>query len=521
MILAAVALAGGVQPSIAAGADSPSVTAPPESFFAMVGERDRDAARQFYKKHIDVQGMPALASGEVADLALQRTHSIVSHLLAGRPDVIAAMVKNRMYLIVIGKDQVYTDMPEHRGHPNPAYQNERVRGTGGRPTSFGEENLLSLPLDRYDDESIAVHEFCHTIDSTLASVDATWNERKNRAYRNARQKGLFRDTYAGSNAGEYWAEIAQVYFDCNRVNNWNHGPIGTREQLKAYDPEGYELARTAFNLKPDQDWRYNYLQALPNVIPPPPRIKADPYYTKFTWAREFTILGRGASDAALLKANDTIRKLFAYRHDILKALMADGVRLVVLGRNEGIADLPEYALLRANPGLDALARTLDYTPETKLLVVGEENLLANPKAPNVGDNQVIRGFAKALYQVTGTRPVDPDWEKRGRDVQQYELRVQRLDLRFDERLKATYEKAMSASKWQGTAAVHDRVAYWAEGVLAYFDAAGQDAAPPDTVHPINTREALRNYDPDLFALVHETMAYGGKVDWRYQPTAAQ
>jgi hypothetical protein len=156
-----------------------------------------------------------------------------------------------------------------------------------------------------------------------------------------------------------------------------------------------------------------------------------------------------------------------------------------------------------------------------LLVVGEENLLANPRAPNVGDNQVIRVFAKALYQVTGKRPVDSDWEKRGRDVQQYELRVQRLDLRFDERLKATYEKAMSASKWQGTAAVHDRVAYWAEGVLAYFDAAGQDAAPPDAVHPINTREALRDYDPDLFALVHETMAYGGKVDWRYQPTAVQ
>ena len=39
----------------------------------------------------------------------------------------------------------------HLIHPNPTFQNERVRGTGGKPTSFGEENLLSLPLDRYDD----------------------------------------------------------------------------------------------------------------------------------------------------------------------------------------------------------------------------------------------------------------------------------------------------------------------------------------------------------------------------------
>ena len=95
-------------------------------------------------------------SAEVADEALQRTHDIVTHMLAGRPDILEAMAKNGTRLIIIGKDQVYTDMPEYRNHPNPAYQNERVRGTGGLGvTSFGEENLLNLPLDRYDDESIA------------------------------------------------------------------------------------------------------------------------------------------------------------------------------------------------------------------------------------------------------------------------------------------------------------------------------------------------------------------------------
>lgn len=515
IFLAILTWIGAASAQDSSSADYPPVSAPPESFFAMVRDPDRDAARQFYKKYIDVKGMPAVASGEVADLALQRTFSIVTHMLAGRPDVLDALVKKRMYLIIIGKDQVYTDMPEYRNHPNPAYQNERVRGTGGRPTSFGEENLLSLPLDRYDDESIAVHEFSHTIDDALRSVDSTWNERKNSAYQHARQKGLFKDTYTGSNPGEYWAEIVQDYFDCNRLNNWNHGPIGTREQLKVYDPEGYELARSAFNLKPDQDWRYNFLRKLPNVTTPPARFKIAPYYTKFTWAREFTVLGRQASDEALLKANDTIRKMFAYRHDILKALIADGVKLVVLGRNENLTDLPEYKSLADKRGIDVLGRTLDYLPEVKLLAVGEENVAANPNDPKAGGSQVIRVFAKALYQVTGTRPVDPNWEKRGREVQQYELRVKRLDIRFDERLKGIYEKATDAGKWKGTAAIHDRAAYWAEGVLAYFDALGQDAAPNDALHPVNTREALKDYDADLFSLVHETMAYGGKVDWRY------
>lgn len=512
--LAALALASVLWSAPVVGQGMPSVTTPPESFFGIVREADREVARGFYKKYIDVKGMPVVAAGVVDDLALQRTHEIVTRMLAGRPDIIQRMVDTKMYLIVMGRDQVYTDMPEYRNHPNPAFQNERVRGTGGRPTSFGEENVLSLPLDRYDDESIGVHEFCHTIDSALGSIDQGWWERKKRVYESAMAKGLWKLSYAASNPGEYWAEICQCYFDCNRVNNWNHGPIGTREQLKAYDPEGYELVRTVFNLSPEQDWRYRYVRRQPSVLAPPAKFGIDPWYTKFTWAREFTVLGRGASDEALLAANGTIRRMFAYRHDVLKALMADGVKLVVLGRSEKLADLPEYARFKDVKGFDALSRTLEYRPETKLLVVGEENVLSDPRDPGVGDNQVIRVLASAVYGVTAGRPVDPNWEKRGRDVQQYELRVQRLDERFGAKLKELHAKAVAAGKWKGTSAVHDPAAYWAAGVLAYFDALGQDAAPNDAPHPIRTRKALREYDPEFFALMHETMAYQGRVDWR-------
>ena len=497
------------------GAAHPAVTAPPDSFFEKVRERDRDVARGFYTKYMDVKGLPVAASAEVADRALQRTYEIVTHMLAGRPDVLKAMVERGMYLVVIGKDQVYTDLPENRNARNPDYLNERVRGTGGLPTSFGEENLLSLPIDRYDDESIGVHEFCHTIDSTLRRMDPTWRDRKNALYRNALDKGLFKDTYAGSNSAEYWCEIVQAYFDCNRINNWNHGPIGRREQLKLYDPEGYELVRTVFNLSPDQDWRYTWLQPLPNVEAPPAKFNIDPYYTKFTWAREFTVLGRDAGDRALLKANDTIRKMFAYRHDILKALIADGVKLVVLGPDEKMSDLPECRNVPPEE-LDHTARFLDYSPEIRLLVVDQHNVLADPADPYATGCQVIRVFAKALYHVTAARPVDPNWDNRGRNVQQYELRVQRLDIRFGRKLKELYDRAMSEGLWKGTAAIHDPAEYWAEGVLAYFDAAGTGAPPNDTDHPITTRETLREYDPGLFALVDETMAYQGKVDWRYR-----
>ena len=517
VVLTLLAMRVDAQP--AAVASNQHVTPPPASFFEKVRARDRDAARKFYMKYVDVKGMPVVAAAEVSDAALQRTFDIVTHLLAGRPDVLAAMVKDNMYLIIIGKNQKYTDMPEYRDAPNPAYLNERVRGTGGKPSSFGEENLLCLPIDRYDDESIGVHEFCHTIDSALRTIDPTWNQHRNTAFRHAIEKGLWKNTYAGSNPGEFWAELCQCYFDCDRPNNWNHGPIARREQLKVYDPETYDLIRTTFNLKPDQDWRYHWLQLLPKVTPPPAQFSVDPYYTKFTWAREFTVVGRQASDEALLGANQTIRKMFAYRHDILKALIADGVKLVVLGRGEKLTNLPEIRTGKGNAGRDLLSRMLDYDPETKLLVVDEDNVLADPGRPLVGGSQIIRVFAKALYRVTGMRPIDPNWNDRGRDVQQYEIRVKRLDVEFGAKLKHLYEAASSRGQWKGTAAVNSVADYWAEGVLAYFDALGQDGAPNDAPHPIATRELLQQYDPDLFALVAETMAYDGHVDWRRTTSA--
>jgi hypothetical protein len=276
------------------------------------------------------------------------------------------------------------------------------------------------------------------------------------------------------------------------------------------------LCRSVFNLSPSQDWRYAWLQGLPRVTAPPTTAmfkQIDSWYKKFTWAREFTVVGRGASDAALLQANETIRRMFAYRHDILKALIVDGVKLVVLAPNENIAELPEYKKLADKSKVDHTLRILTYNEEMKLLVVSQENVLGNPRGMYVGDNQVIRVCADALYRVAGRRPVVANY----RGDQQYELRVKRLDCNFDSALTALYDKAKAAAKWKGCSAIADQSAYWAAGVLAYFDATGQEPPPLDAPRAINTREALLAYDAELYALVNETMAYQGHVDWRYIP----
>jgi hypothetical protein len=511
-------LAPAEEPRSTAGASSgplPQVAAPPDAFFDRFRESDREAARKFYKKHLDIMGLPVAAAAEVADEALQRTAHIVTHMLAGRPDILQMMAKSGTRLIVIGKDQVYTDMPEYRNHPNPTFQNERVRGTGGLSvTSFGEENLLNLALDRYDDESIAVHEFCHTIDAALSRMDPTWRQRLGDAYRRATGKGLWKDAYAGTNAAEYWAEICQSYFDCNRINNWNHASVATREQLKLYDRDGYELVRDTFRLGADKDWRYRPLRTQPSVLSPPSKFRIHRYYTKFTWAREFTVLGsKEVSGAALLKANDTVRKMFAYRHDILKAMIADGARLVVLGRKEKLSDLPEFEAARAQAGFDEV-RFLDYAPNLKLMVVPEENVLGLPADGFAGKAMVISVLAKGLHQVTGMRPAVANFERQ-RGLQQYELRVKRLDIEFDNRLRRIHEETTNKGLWQGTPAARSRGEYWATGVEAYFDGSGSGLPPHGADRPITTRQALKTYDAELYTLVDETMAYKGRVDWRF------
>lgn len=493
-----------------------TVAAPPATFFELVRDKYQEKARAFYSKFVDVNGLPVVASNDVDDNALRRTYEIVSHMLAGRPDVLRAMQKNGMYLIIIGKDQVYTDMPEYSDHPDPAFQNERVRGTGGKPTSFGEENLLGLALDRYDDESIGVHEFCHTIDGALRSIDPNWSKRLRETYENAKQKGLYETAYAGSNAGEYWAEICQAYFDCNRINNWNHGPIGTREQLKSYDPVGYELVRSVFQLNATNDWRYQFPRHLPTVEPPPAKLAVDPYYTKFCWAREFTVVGREASDESMLIANNIIRKMFAYRHDILKSIIATKTKLVVLGKNESLADLPELKIgLASETKFDPLARYFAYTPEWNLIVVGEENLLETQKPTAKDNSHLVYLLADAIYKIAAKRPVDPEWENRPRNVwQQYELRLDRLDVRLDDALNSAFQKGKANGKWRGTQAIHSHAEYWKYGILAYFNSVGQSPPPADHPSAIRTREDLAFYDPELFQIINKAMAYSHHVDWR-------
>lgn len=62
-----------------------------------------------------------------------------------------------------------------------------------------------------------------------------------------------KNAYAIKNQAEYWAEIAQAWYDTNRVHDHDHNHVNTREELIEYDPVGAALCREVFG---DEAWRF-------------------------------------------------------------------------------------------------------------------------------------------------------------------------------------------------------------------------------------------------------------------------
>jgi alpha-glucosidase len=194
------------------------------------------------------------------------------------------------------------------------------------------------------------------------------------------------------------------------------------------------------------------------------------FYKKHIDYKGFSILSSAkVSDTALLEARNLIAKLLGEREDVLKAMVEDGCRFMVMAPTEMTTDVPEQRHLN-KAYWDRRARGLGG----KLSSCGEENLLNLRGDRYRQENILIHEFNHAIHQ-RGLRRVDPT---------------------FDRRLRDAYKRAMDKGLWKGTYVATDPAEYWAEGAQAYFDCMRPQFGA-------NTREKLRKYDPDLFALVDE------------------
>ncbi len=259
------ALGAGPPPVIPPRADAAAVAAAPAAAVPLdaVTAPDAEFRRRWnldprHARMVLVEGFPILGSAAVPDAAFREAAHVIRRMVQGRPELLEPIVAARIRLVLMDHDEVTTDVPEHADLEPAAYWDRRARGLGAttvRPAvSCGVENLLSYPGDPYDGESILVHEFAHVIHQFgMAGLDPEFDRRLEQAYQAAMVAGRWAGTYASTNRHEYFAEGVQSFFDTNRSDDSEHGPVDTRAELAEHDPALLALLEDALGENP---WRY-------------------------------------------------------------------------------------------------------------------------------------------------------------------------------------------------------------------------------------------------------------------------
>ena len=212
----------------------------------------------FYRQHLSAGGFPIVGSDKVQAHAFLEARYLIDAMLRGRDDIRARLVKNKVRFAIMAASEMTTAIPEHSDLKPAKYWDRRARGLGAtrrRPAvSCGEENLLRFDGDPYRHENILIHELAHAIHQmALNDLDKTFDKRLDASFQAAREAGLWKGKYAGSNRNEYWAEGVQSWFDTNRPPDHDHNDVDTRDELKDYDPGLAALVGEVFG---DRPWRY-------------------------------------------------------------------------------------------------------------------------------------------------------------------------------------------------------------------------------------------------------------------------
>ena len=223
------------------------VTTPPDSL----------GLDPFYKKYVDVNGLPLISSWRVPDSAFVAAHRTLYAMTSMLPKaVLDSMVARGTRIAIMARYEGTTDIPEHHYLINDTALNWdlRARGLGGDLelplTSCAEENILAYQIDKYHAEDILIHEFAHSIHLIgLMLAVPDFDARLKQCYENAIAKGILKGTYRETDKEEYFAEAVQDWFNVNAEMphpDGKHNWCNTREELQIFDPDLYNLLAEYF-----------------------------------------------------------------------------------------------------------------------------------------------------------------------------------------------------------------------------------------------------------------------------------
>lgn len=223
--------------------------------------------------------------------------------------------------------------------------------------------------------------------------------------------------------------------------------------------------------------------AVPEIVPPPAELNLDPFYAKYLNVNGVHLISSPrTSDEAMRAAYRTIYAMTCMLPAEVTATMArNGAKVAVMARDEVTTDIPEHAYLKADTLIDwdARARGLGGDLDDPTSSCAEENVLCLEGDRYHAEDILVHEFAHAIHQL-GIAPADPT---------------------IDDRLRTAYEAALAAGKWADTYAATNIYEYWAEGVQSWFNVNTEVKEPNGVHNRVNTREELRRYDPNLYAIL--------------------
>ena len=227
------------------------------------------------------------------------------------------------------------------------------------------------------------------------------------------------------------------------------------------------------------------LDRVDRVGPVPSELGIDPFYKKHLDADGIAIVSSGkVSDEALAITRRVVVTMLSKRPDLKKAMVEKGCKVMIIGQHEQVCDLPEYRHICDSPENIAFwnkrSRGFGGAPEDAFSAsFGEENVLCLEGDRYVGESILVHEFAHLIHEM-GILAIDPD---------------------FNSELEALRQHAIGKGRWENTYAITNIHEYFAEGVQSFFNCNRYSEEPNGVHNAIHTREKLKAYDPELYALI--------------------
>lgn len=200
------------------------------------------------------------------------------------------------------------------------------------------------------------------------------------------------------------------------------------------------------------------------------------------------------SDEALRAAQERLSTMLHHLPNIRSNLVAAGVELHIIGKDQVTTDLPEWRHDKGRPLAEYGGLTRDQRTRGmggRLVSCGEENLLKLQKDKYHGRDICVHEFAHAIRNFAMSRDIRT---------------------RFNDRYRLSLDRGL----WVGGYAATNPDEFFAELSMWYFGTHGDmNMKEPK---PKNGLEGLKQYDPEAFALFDDF--YNGRPVTNTHPSPA-